>query len=248
MDPGLAHLSVDWQRRTVYFSISDQHTNASTSARIYTNRMYASGAYKNVWEGYYTEGVKRGERFISKGFKSGSVVENDYYDKEPEIFRLSQMIIDAFNTANIIQGQRIILITPTVWIYREGGSRKLFEPLMDDFQKFNSNTGWTDTDDLQSYALQALSHFSYHLTNGQSLLCDLQGSVYPDRYELIDPVIMSQESFRYGPSDLGPKAISNFFYWHHCGLYCKPQWIKPSFDPSVRCAMQKGTVMRPAHT
>ncbi|KAF7868630.1 hypothetical protein EAF04_005161 [Stromatinia cepivora] len=248
MPPRLVPSSGNRRTQTVHLSISNQHPNDSTAAIIHTERMYASGAYKNVWEGYYTNGVKRGERLVSKKFKTGSVVENHYYYKKLQIFRLSQTIIEAFNTANIIQGQRIILITPKVWIDSEDGSRILFEPLMERFQKFNSNTGWADTDDLQSYALQALSHFSYHVSNGHSLLCDLQGSVYPDRYELTDPVILSQESRRYGPSDLGPKAISNFFHWHHCGLYCKPQWIKPYFDPSVQCGMQKGTVMLPAHT
>lgn len=66
--------------------------------------------------------------------------------------------------------------------------------------------------------------------------------------KLTNPVIPSQESLRHGPSDPEPKAISNFFYWHHCGLHCKPQWIKASFDPSVRWMLRKRTIMLPAHT
>ena len=36
-----------------------------------------------------------------------------------------------------------------------------------------------------------LSHYSYHVSNGAYLLCDLQGGVYKDGVVLTDPVVMS---------------------------------------------------------
>ena len=36
--------------------------------------------------------------------------------------------------------------------------------------------------------MQALSHYSYHFSDGQRLVCDLQGGYYGDYYILTDPI------------------------------------------------------------
>lgn len=53
--------------------------------------------------------------------------------------------------------------------------------------KWNSNSGWInrregDADEF----MQALSHFSYHMSGGELLMCDLQGIVleYEADYDL----------------------------------------------------------------
>ena len=48
------------------------------------------------------------------------------------------------------------------------------EPYIEDFRKFNSNTG-AGANDPDSMIMNALSHFSYHMSNGTELMCDLQG-------------------------------------------------------------------------
>ena len=61
----------------------------------------------------------------------------------------------------------------------DSGIKSLVEPMIENFEKFNSNTGWADmTGGASSEAMQALSHFSYHNSSGQFLLCDIQGGVY----------------------------------------------------------------------
>ena len=40
-----------------------------------------------------------------------------------------------------------------------------------------------------SWTMQALSHYSYHFSDGQRLVCDLQGGHYGEYYILTDPVI-----------------------------------------------------------
>ena len=56
--------------------------------------------------------------------------------------------------------------------------------------------------------MQALSHFSFQITGGQHLLCDLQGGVSDcDGAVLTDPVILSMDRC-YGVTDLGPEGIS----------------------------------------
>lgn len=100
------------------------------------------------------------------------------------------------------------------------GERVLVEKrLRGTFHKFNSNSGWSDK---RHRILQFFSHWTYAHTNGQELLCDLQGVAstpeagdrvskvtgsrvcYPRWYVLTDPAIMSvSSSGKYGATDLG---------------------------------------------
>ena len=94
------------------------------------------------------------------------------------------------------------------------------QPFINNYAKYNSNTGWADTRTPWPRVMQALSHFSYHITGGQMVLCDLQGGLCKGGTILTDPVIMSRTN-SYGVTDLGPDGISNFFARHKCNEYCK---------------------------
>ena len=50
--------------------------------------------------------------------------------------------------------------------------------------------------------MQALSHYTYHMTGGAVALCDLQGGMQGENVVLTDPVIMSN-TLSYGAPDLG---------------------------------------------
>jgi hypothetical protein len=122
---------------------------------------------------------------------------------------------------------------PEVWTFFQdckgswSGKKVLQEPFITDYQKFNSNTGWSDDTIPWSRVMQALSHFSYHFSSGQTVLCDLQGGIYKDGVVLTDPVIMSPTLGKYGPTDLGPNGISTFFHHHQCNEFCRSDWRKP---------------------
>lgn len=77
--------------------------------------------------------------------------------------------------------------------------------------------------------MQALSHFSYDYSDGQLLLCDLQGTIRSGGKGavLTDPVILSC-SHSYGKTDLGPKGISTFFARHTCSSFCDGNWKLPA--------------------
>ncbi|KAI9644947.1 hypothetical protein NHQ30_006982 [Ciborinia camelliae] len=157
---------------------SNRRTNDSTEANIYRGNIFASGTFKNVWEGRYTSGSRDDQRCVAKEFKSGSVFEKSYFDGELRIISRAQAIIDDFNAAHILPGPNvnILLNTPAIWTY-EGGPLTLVEPMIENFQKFNSNSGWASMDRRHD-AMKALSHFSYHNSNREFLLCDLQGSAH----------------------------------------------------------------------
>lgn len=92
--------------------------------------------------------------------------------------------------------------------------------------------------------MQALSHYSYHASSGQVLLCDLQGGPETDgSFTLTDPVILSKANTgEYGPTDLGPEGVSTFFGRHECNSYCNPKWYQPA-NQNVYFVKQEGSAM-----
>ncbi|KAF8161734.1 kinase-like domain-containing protein [Mycena galopus ATCC 62051] len=222
--------------------MSHSRQNNATRAEIDRSQIFASGTFKNVWEGTYTAGARAGQPCVKKEFKTGSVYEDHYFEEEMNIVRRTQKVIDAWHAERIID-RDIFLNTPEIWTYTDTGVRGLVEPMIEHFEKFNSNTGWaTLSGGAWSEAMQALSHFSYHNSSGQFLLCDLQGGVYSDGYVLSDPVIMSQNQ-NCGPADLGPDGIRSFFQRHRCGQFCKSGWTKPKVTGRAVYPMNSGTTM-----
>ncbi|KAJ7213155.1 kinase-like domain-containing protein [Mycena pura] len=221
--------------------------NNATRAEIDQSQVFATGAFKIVWKGVYTVGARRGERCVAKEFKTGSVYEKRYFEEEMNVIRLTQGVIDAWHAEQIIT-RDIRLNTPQIWEMIATGAKVLVEPMIENFEKFNSNTGWaSNTGGAWSDAMQALSHFSFHNSNGEFLLCDLQGGVYSDGYVLSDPVIMSRGQ-NCGPTDLGLDGIRSFFQRHRCGSFCKSGWMKPRVIGRAVHPMRMGTTMiNPAH-
>jgi hypothetical protein len=164
-------------------NMSYARTNDALQAEIDNTTLYASGTFKNVYKGNYTDGERCGEPCVAKEFKAGSVSEESYFAEEMSIIARTQGIIDKWNQAFIIN-RTILLNTPSIWTYVDGsqqGQKSLVEPFIHDFEKFNSNSGWADkTGGAWSDAMQALSHFSYSTSGGQHLLCDIQGGSYRD--------------------------------------------------------------------
>jgi hypothetical protein len=124
----------------------------------------------------------------------------------------------------------------------------LVERFINNYEKFNSNSGWVNQGFGQHKVLTAaicaaISHFSYHVSAGQYLLCDLQGSSCKDNGIILsDVVINSREVGRHGPSDLGPQGISTFFSQHVCGHLCSRQWTRPK-DQKKYLPVQSDTSM-----
>ncbi|KAF9433407.1 hypothetical protein BGZ76_009498 [Entomortierella beljakovae] len=219
--------------------------NNSTRALIDLSKEYARGAFKIVYEGTYTEGDRRGESCVCKQFISGSVYEDSYFEHELDVVKKATNIVSQFNRTNCID--KIVKINqPEIWVEDNDEERCLIEPMIDNFEKFNSNSGWSRNAAGWAQAMQALTHFSYHCSNGQFTLCDLQGGVYSNGIVLTDPVVMSTDQ-RYGPTDLGSDGIDNFFYRHVCGQYCKSGWKRPS-QPRPAFHPIKGTTMLRVNT
>lgn len=215
--------------------------NFSKQASIDRSTVFAVGGFKLVYKGTYVEGRRKGEACVCKVFKSGSVFENSFFDNEMKIVNKAAELINRFNSRGIID-KDIWLNRPEIWEFTANQEKNLMEPMITNFEKFNSNTGWTPFEtNPWVEVMQALSHFSYHTSNRRVLLCDLQGGVYSDGFVITDPVIMSMDQ-NYGPTDLGPEGISCFFSRHVCNDYCQSNWLEPlEQQPYFRC--QAGTTM-----
>ena len=193
---------------------------------------FASGAFRWVAKGRYEGGERRGQACVAKWFKTGAVFSEDYFTLDIQAVGKALEIVNRFNQLNVVN-KPVKINVPEVWRFEDccdndwAGQRQLVEPFIQNYQKFNSNTGWNDKSQGWAQALQALSHFSYHITGGNYVLCDLQGGVYQREVIISDPVILSRTR-EYGVTDLGPDGISSFFSHHTCNNYCRPNWTAPA--------------------
>ena len=187
---------------------------------------FASGAFRWVAKGVYTEGSREDEQCVTKWFKTGVVFEALYFALDIKASEKSCDLIQQWNAAGFTD-KIIRMNMPEVWEFVDSGQKCLQEPFIEEWQKFNSNSGWADDSTPWPRVMQALSHFTYHASGGQFVLCDLQGGVYSDGVVLTDPVILSR-SKSFGVTDLGPNGISNFFAKHQCNEFCRSRWSKPA--------------------
>eukprot|EP00884_Botryococcus_braunii_P021433 jgi/Botrbrau1/7974/Bobra.384_2s0002.1 len=194
-------------------------------------------------------GVKSGvnKPCVVKWFKTGAVYEYKFFDQDLEAVSKAQEILEAFNELGRID-QNLCLNLPEVWTFtpdsgRWAGKMVLVEPFISRYRRFNSNTGVVTGSDPWSKAMQALSHFSYHHSGGQLVLCDLQGTICSGGKGavLTDPVILSSTR-SYGVTDLGPQGISTFFARHNCSRFCMGHWETPKVT-KIYYEASEGTTM-----
>lgn len=168
-------------------------------------------------------------------------MSHDYFRKDIKAIDKALEIVRGWN-CYFINDQDIVVNKAQVWDCDDNSGEKfLVEPFIEGFVKWNSNTGWIKEHTKWSKIMQALSHYSYHQSNGELVLCDLQGGIDDGKAVLTDPVIMSK-SRKYGVTDLGESGISNFFAHHKCNEYCHFYWSKPS-NPSCTMTAVKETTM-----
>ncbi len=134
-------------------------------------------------------------------FKSGSVFEQRHWKHDVSVVEKALEIVTRFNEGSFIN-KPIKVNRAMVWEEKttEVKEKFLVEPFIEHWEKWNSNTGWALGDDEWSDIMQALSHFSFHTTKGQLVLCDLQGGIFEDDAVISDPVILSRKRM-YGSVD-----------------------------------------------
>jgi len=227
---------------------TDKYANTAgetgSAATVYADRIIAQGAFKDVYKGVYTSGSRRGEECVFKKFRPGIRAGSDWFDKEVAGAQRAAGLIDRFNKEGTAPRRvKVRINIPSVRETRSTYTNDtwLVEPLIHNWTKFNSNTGYFKRDAGEVHdVMQALSHFSYHASSGQFVVCDLQGGVYRDGVILSDPIILSRQPESYGGGDLGPKGISTFFSRHRCNRFCMDSWQMPR-DTNCYFQQQEGS-------
>ena len=101
---------------------------------------------------------------------------------------------------------------------------------------FSINPETLDEEGRKRLALAiAFSHFTYDVTDGYLLVCDLQGiDTTNGKGEkillLTDPAIHCQKHIRFGKTNLGLTGINRFFKKHVCNKYCSALGLKKPGD------------------
>lgn len=162
----------------------NQRHNESQDVDIDTTRVVGSGTFKTVFPGIYKSGERKGQQCVGKVFKRSAAdpssrVAKKQFDAELDVVQRTQRIIDDFEAQGYMQpGRRLALnhhkVVNVCWpkLGPEIICPMMVEPMIENFEKFNSNSGWVQPG---HEWLQSLSHWSYHNSEGRYLLCDLQG-------------------------------------------------------------------------
>ena len=156
---------------------------------------FSEGAFRWVAKGHYTKGDRKGENCVCKRFKEGSVCEEGFFDLDIKADDKAIDLARNWNTERFVN-KTVMFNRPEVWTFEQksnwAGQKAPQEPYITDYQKFNSNSGWSDLETPWHRVMQAVSHYIYHKSGGQYVLCDLQGGIYKDGAVMSDPVILSR--------------------------------------------------------
>ena len=135
---------------------------------------FASGGFRHAAKGIHTTGRRKGQKAVCKWFKRGHVFENEFYTDDIKAMEKAVDLVRLWNNENIIS-QRIRVNVPEAWTFDAGevfvkDTKVLVEPFIENYKKFNSNSGWNSSSTPWHEVMQALSHFSYHISGGRYLL------------------------------------------------------------------------------
>ncbi|EGC34842.1 hypothetical protein DICPUDRAFT_34378 [Dictyostelium purpureum] len=109
------------------------------------------------------------------------------------------------------------------------------------YEKFNSNHGYTKSDDEFSEITQTFSHWTHHISKGNAIVVDIQGVKTNSKKDgktcflLTDPAIHTRDILKYGSTNLGLPGIIKFFETHKCNVHCHELGLKtPYFKPTMK--------------
>lgn len=235
---------------------SAARTNLTSTDVQLSSYELGEGAFRIAYGGTYIGGNRNNQEAACKRFKNKyRVLENEFFSND---FKVADRAIEYAEEWNDFceAGKRILMTRGDV--HTINGTKYLVEPLIRYFEKFTSNNGWIADENEVGWAvlaMEAFSHFTYHRSGGNLIVCDLQGRYRHDKYnrkrcrfELTDPAICSRHR-QYGPTDMGEKGIESFFSNHVCNKFCHTdgRWQRPRVAREWFPASSKTSMMTSRH-
>jgi Alpha-kinase family len=227
----------------------------SCNASLDRSQILGEGKFRTAYAGTYIGGNRNSQEAVCKCFNNRfRSMENEFFDAD---WKIADRAIEFAEGWNRFSSSTILMTKGDVWII--GGTKYMVEPFIRYFTKFTSNNGWIASEEDEGWcvlAMEAFSHYTYHKSGGQLIVCDLQGRYRHNsynrsksRFELTDPAICSRRR-SYGPTDLGEKGIESFFANHYCNRFCHADgnhWSSPRsqvnwFVSSSATSMMRSTL------
>ncbi|KAG5502797.1 hypothetical protein JKF63_04565 [Porcisia hertigi] len=158
---------------------------------------------------------------VAKRYLKASVREDQYFD-DVSMHSIAGHWARVFNTMGPPKKVRFVPAAVLVLPKRDPPLVLAMEPqLTGKFVKYNNNCGYVRRK--ARWTPQAFSHFTYHASEHELMVVDIQG--VDDYYT--DPQILSSDGEGYGRGNLGKEGIRRFLESHKCNEVCRAVGLPP---------------------
>lgn len=155
------------------------------------------------------------KNFVAKQYRRKTVMPAQYFD-DVAMHSIAEYWALQFNAGGAPKRVRFVPAAVLELPFVDPPLIFAIEPhLVGEFKKHNNNNGYVAED--KRNTPQAFSHFTFHKSQGQLLIVDIQG--VGDDYT--DPQIMSLDGEGYGRGNLGTKGMEKFLKTHQCNAVCE---------------------------
>lgn len=119
--------------------------NKSVEGRVDRSRVVGEGSFKRVYRGTYVEGERQGQPQATKEIINTTPHTANVFQYDIVVAKAAAQVVEAWNAASFTD-TRVLVTIPEVWAYTGdsdvSGVAHLVEPFLENYEKFNSNTGW----------------------------------------------------------------------------------------------------------
>jgi len=216
----LAHLPIETVAMKTYSWEQKRWTETKIQIRLDYTEPFASGAMRNAYKMQVLSRPVGQQSCVGKVWQEQYMMcDKQGYYIDVEMQALCQSLADAFNKHAPPKEVRFVdtfLIERLVPGLRDEERLVAVEPyLKGEYHKYTSNTGYIGVPDRNTP--QAFSHYTYHHTQGQIMVVDMQG--VGDLYT--DPQVHTITGQGYGLGNWGREGMATFFATHQCNSVCR---------------------------
>eukprot|EP00760_Papus_ankaliazontas_P032124 PhM_4_TR5649/c0_g1_i2/m.23/K08292/EEF2K; elongation factor 2 kinase len=152
---------------------------------------------------------------IGKFFLPQCKAKNDDYFMEASAQCTAETFAQEYNRQDTPKKVAFLTCYVVHLLQRQTQNIFIMEPVLRGrFTKHNNNYGEVYTDSLTP---EAFSHFTYHVTRGRMLVCDIQGV----GEFFTDPQIHTPVGTDYGMGNMGADGIQRWLKAHKCNEICR---------------------------
>ncbi|CBZ27636.1 myosin heavy chain kinase c-like protein [Leishmania mexicana MHOM/GT/2001/U1103] len=176
----------------------------------------------NMRASYYMIDMRRLNcLLVAKRYLKSSVKDDQYFD-DVSMHSIAGHWARVFNMMRPPKEVRFVPAAVLILPKRNPPLILAMEPqLTGKFVKYNNNCGYVRRK--ARWTPQAFSHFTYHASDHELMVVDIQG--VDDYYT--DPQILSADGEGYGRGNLGEEGIRRFLESHKCNEVCRAVGLPP---------------------